>query len=62
VTGAAVTTLVAGTAIASFAVYHFHRMTHYGLIANLFAAPLISLLNMPMAVLSMIAMPFGLET
>ena len=31
--GAALTTLVAGTAIAPFAVYHFHRMTHYGLIA-----------------------------
>ncbi|MGA7456402.1 MAG: ComEC/Rec2 family competence protein, partial [Methyloceanibacter sp.] len=41
---AAFTTLVAGTAIAPFAVYHFHRMTHYGLIANLLAAPLVSLL------------------
>ncbi|MGA7455966.1 MAG: ComEC/Rec2 family competence protein, partial [Methyloceanibacter sp.] len=59
---AAFTTLVAGTAIAPFAVYHFHRMTHYGLIANLLAAPLVSLLIMPMAVLSLIAMPFGLET
>ncbi len=58
---AALTTLVAGTAIAPFAVYHFHRMTHYGLIANLIAAPLVSLLIMPMAVLSLIAMPFGLE-
>jgi competence protein ComEC len=36
-------------------------MTHYGLIANLVAAPLVSLLIMPMAVLSLIAMPFGLE-
>ena len=36
-------------------------MTHYGLIANLIAAPLVSLLIMPMAVLSLIAMPFGLE-
>jgi competence protein ComEC len=61
VAGAALTTLVAGTAIAPFAVYHFHRMTHYGLIANLIAAPLVSLLIMPMAVLSLIAMPFGLE-
>jgi competence protein ComEC len=58
----AVTTLVAGTAIAPFAVYHFHRMTHYGLVANLVAAPLVSLLIMPMALLSLIAMPFGLET
>jgi competence protein ComEC len=59
--GAAATTLVAGTAIAPFALYHFHRMTHYGLIANLIAAPLVSLLVMPMALLSLIAMPFGLE-
>jgi competence protein ComEC len=59
--GAAATTLVAGTAVAPFAVYHFHRMTHYGLIANLVAAPLVSLLIMPMALLSLLAMPFGLE-
>ena len=27
---AALTTLVASLAIAPFAIYHFHRMTHYG--------------------------------
>jgi len=36
-------------------------MTHYGLVANLIAAPLVSILIMPMAVLSLAAMPFGLE-
>ncbi len=61
VAGAAATTLVAGTAIAPFALYHFHRMTHFGLVANLLAAPLVSILIMPMAVLSLAAMPFGLE-
>jgi competence protein ComEC len=61
VAGAAATTLVAGTAIAPFALYHFHRMTHYGLVANLLAAPLVSVLIMPMALLSLAAMPFGLE-
>ncbi|MGH6736308.1 MAG: ComEC/Rec2 family competence protein [Methyloceanibacter sp.] len=59
--GAAATTLVAGTAVAPFAVYHFHRMTHFSLVANLVAAPLVSLLIMPMALLALIAMPFGLE-
>jgi competence protein ComEC len=59
--GAALTTLVASTAIAPFAVYHFHRMTEYGLIANLLAAPVVSLLIMPMALLALVAMPFGLE-
>ena len=61
IAGAGVTTLVAGTAVAPFALYHFHRMTHYGLFANLVAAPLVSLLIMPTALLSLIAMPFGLE-
>jgi competence protein ComEC len=61
VAGAAATTLIAGTAIAPFALYHFHRMTHYGLVANLIAAPLVSVLIMPMAVLSLAVMPFGLE-
>ncbi|MGV1014303.1 MAG: ComEC/Rec2 family competence protein [Methyloceanibacter sp.] len=58
---AALTTLAASTAIAPFAVYHFHRMAHYSLVANLIAGPLVSLLIMPMALISMIAMPFGLE-
>ena len=58
---AALTTLVASTAIAPFAVFHFHRMTEYGLIANLLAAPIVSLLIMPMALLALIAMPLGLE-
>ena len=62
VAGVAVTTLIAGTAVAPFAVYHFHRMTHFGLVANMIAAPLVSLLIMPMALLALIAMPFGLET
>ena len=61
VVGVAITTLVAGTAVAPFEAYHFHRMTHYGIIANLIAAPLVSILIMPMALLTLIAMPFGLE-
>ena len=61
VAGAALTTLVASTAIAPFAVFHFHRMTEYGLIANLLAAPIVSLMIMPMALLALVAMPFGIE-
>lgn len=52
---------MAGTAVAPFAVYHFHRMTHFGLVANMIAAPLVSILIMPMALASLLAMPFGLE-
>ena len=36
-------------------------MTHFGIAANMIVAPLISLLIMPMALLSLAAMPFGLE-
>lgn len=59
--GAALTTLIAGTAIAPFAVYHFHHMAHFGVVANMIVAPLVSLLIMPMALLALIAMPLGLE-
>lgn len=62
VLGAGLTTLIAGTAVAPFAVYHFHRMTHFGIAPNVIVAPLIILLIMPMALLSLLAMPFGLET
>jgi competence protein ComEC len=58
---AALTTIVASTAIAPFAVYHFYRMTHYGLFANLVTAPIVSFLIMPMALISLLAMPLGLE-
>jgi competence protein ComEC len=55
------TTLVATAAVAPFAVYHFHRLSHYGVVANLIALPLVGLLIMPFALISLIAMPFGLE-
>jgi Competence protein len=61
VVGDAVTTLVATAAVAPFAIYHFHRLSHYGVVANLIALPLVSLLIMPFALLSLLAMPFGLE-
>lgn len=58
---AAVTTTIAGLATAPFAAYHFHRVAYYGLAANLLAAPIVALIVMPMALLSVIAMPFHLE-
>lgn len=59
--GTALTTGVAGLATAPYAIYHFHRLAYYGLAANLMAAPFVALLIMPMALLSLVAMPFGLE-
>ncbi|HUN12957.1 MAG TPA: ComEC/Rec2 family competence protein [Rhabdaerophilum sp.] len=44
-----------------FGAYHFHRVATLGLVANLAAAPLVSLIIMPFAVLGMVMMPFGLD-
>lgn len=56
-----VTTLVASAAVAPFGIYYFQRLTHYALMANLLATPVVTLVIMPMALLALIAMPFGLE-
>jgi competence protein len=40
---------------------HFHRLSHYGVVANLISLPLVGLLIMPFALLGLIAMPLGLE-
>ncbi len=59
--GVLFTTLVASAATAPFAAYHFHRVVPFSLAGNLFAMPAIALLVMPLALLSIIAMGFGLE-
>lgn len=58
---AAATTLVAGVFSGTAAAYHFNRVSPYSLIANLVAAPLVSFWVMPMALLSAVLMPLGLE-
>jgi len=60
--GLALTSLVAGAATGMFAAYHFHRIALFGLLGNLLAMPIVSLVVMPLALLSVLAMPFGLET
>jgi len=61
IAGIALTTLVASIAIAPFAAFHFHKLAQYSLLANLAAMPSFGLLVMPMALLSLVTMPFGLE-
>jgi competence protein ComEC len=61
IAGDALSTLVATVAVSPFAVYHFHRASYYGVVANLLALPLVSLLIMPMALAVLVALPFGLE-
>jgi len=61
-TGAlAVTSLVAGFATTFYAVWHFQRVAPLSLFANLAVMPIVSILVMPFAVLSALAMPFGAD-
>ncbi|MEN3794589.1 ComEC/Rec2 family competence protein [Fulvimarina sp. MAC3] len=60
-TGTAATALIAGLATAPYAIFHFQRFAPFGLVANLLVMPLFALLIMPMALLGVILMPFGLD-
>jgi competence protein ComEC len=59
--GLAVTSIVAGVATALFAMWHFQRVSPLSLFANLAVMPIVSVLVMPFAVLSALAMPFGAD-
>src|SRR5690606_35153170 len=59
--GVALTTLIAGSATAPFAAYHFERVASYSLLGNLLAAPLVSVVIMPFGMLTLVVMPLGLE-
>jgi competence protein ComEC len=52
---------VAGLATTPYAAFHFHRVTPYGVLANLAAMPVVSALVMPAGLLGLAAMPFGLD-
>lgn len=53
--------LVAGLATTPYAAFHFHRVTPYGVLANLAAMPVVSALVMPAGILGLVAMPFGFD-
>ena len=57
----ALASLVAGLATTPYAAFHFHRVTPYGVLANLAAMPVVSALVMPAGMLGLLAMPFGLD-
>ncbi len=56
-----ITSFVAGTATAAYAVMHFNRMAKFGFLGNLLAMPIFTFLVMPAALATLIAMPLGLE-
>ena len=53
--------LVAGLATMPYAAFHFHRVTPYGVLANLAAMPVVSAIVMPAGLLGLVAMPFGFD-
>ena len=55
------TTLIAGLAVTPIAIYHFHHVTTYSVIGNMLAMPILTLVVMPMALVSLMAMPFDLH-
>lgn len=59
--GIVVTSLIGGISTAIYSMEHFHRVTTYGLAANLAAMPVMSFIVMPFALIAMLLMPFGLD-
>lgn len=53
--------LVAGLATAPFSAAHFNQMSHYGLIANLMAVPVMGIVVMPAVVLTVVLTPLGFD-
>ncbi|MBO9098310.1 MULTISPECIES: ComEC/Rec2 family competence protein [unclassified Rhizobium] len=60
-TGIAMTSFIGGASTAIFSIEHFHRLATYGLVANLAAMPVVSFIVMPVGMLAMLMMPFGLD-
>ncbi|MCR8547341.1 ComEC family competence protein [Salipiger sp. P9] len=56
-----VSSATASLATAPVAMAHFNLMSHYGLLANLVAVPVMGLLVVPMAVVAALLLPFGLD-
>lgn len=59
--GIALTSIVAGAATGAIAAFHFNRIAVYGLAGNMAAMPIVGIVVMPMALLSLLLMPFGLD-
>jgi len=59
--GIAVTSLVGSVATIPFAIFHFNRATHYAVLGNLLAMPVMGFVVMPFAALSVLLMPVGLD-
>jgi len=61
IVGLLIVSLLAGTATIPYIAYHFHRVSPYGVVANLIAMPLVSAWIMPAGILGLLSIPFGLD-
>ena len=59
--GITVTSFVGSVATMPFAAFHFDRATHYAVLGNLGAMPIMGFITMPAAAIAVILMPFGLD-
>ncbi len=62
IAGLILVSLLAGAATTPYAAYHFHRVAPYGVLANLFAMPVVSLWVMPMGILGLLTLPLGFDS
>lgn len=58
----ALASFIAGLATTPYAAFHFHRIAPYGVLANLAAMPVVSVLVMPAGLLGILAIPFGFDS
>ncbi|NKB52072.1 MAG: DUF4131 domain-containing protein [Rhizobiaceae bacterium] len=61
ISGLILVPLIAGMATGLYAGFHFYRIAPLGLLANVLAMPVVSLAVMPLALISVVLMLFGLE-
>jgi competence protein ComEC len=59
--GVAVTSFVGSIATMPYAAFHFDRATHYALLGNLLAMPIMGFVTMPAAAVSIMLMPLHLD-
>src|SRR5436190_15727741 len=59
--GLTVVSLLAGAATIPYIAYHFHRISPFGVVANLIVMPVVSAWVMPWGILGLLAMPLGLD-
>lgn len=59
--GVCMTSLIASFATAPFSLFHFQQFAALGILANMFAIPIMAFWIMPLIIVSLITMPLGLE-